>query len=381
MVYEWSRLRGPWRLTATLRVKGGLILAVRVPDRRPLGCCKDAAAGASAVAWRMSASALKFWAWAALAMVVLVAVQGGGRGVGTPVDQLTARVLETRFPSFRHPIPGDAGHGGRREGMSEGGWGGDGRDEEQGSHDAAGGEEAAYMVMVDAGSSGSRAHVFKLRWKLAGVRAGALEHVQIPDVELPSKQLKIEPGLSSYEHSPSAAGGSLLGLIEFAKTHVPRDHWSSTPFIVAATAGLRLINFDIATAILDSCEHTLRTNSPFLISRDNVVLLSGEDEGSVSLKVSTVPVCSPCTRALTFENFTAGVYGWLSVNSLAQRLHGNTFSKAICLVTAYSTYTRALITRTINTGLPWRRLGALTYENVSHKNAPGIAYSSTKPKT
>lgn len=232
----------------------------------------------------MSASALKCWAWAALAVAVLVAVQGGGRGVRTPVDQLTARALETRFPSLRRPIPGDAGHGGRREGMSEGGWGGgDGRDEEQGSHDASGGTQAAYMVMVDAGSSGSRAHVFKLRWKLAGVRAG---HVQMPDVEMPSKKLKIEPGLSSYERSPSAAGGSLLGLIEYAKTHVPRDHWSSTPFIVAATAGLRLLPPHTATAILDSCEHTLRTNSPFLISRDNVVLLSGEDEGSVFSKVS-----------------------------------------------------------------------------------------------
>jgi len=277
-------LRGPWRLTAT--PPGGLIRAVRVPDRRPLGRFKDAAAGASAVArpGGMSAPALKCWAWAALAVVVLVAVEGGGRGVRTPVDQRTARALETRFPSFRRPISGDAGHGGGREGMSEGGWGGDGRDEEQGVHDAARGAEASYMVMVDAGSSGSRAHVFKLRWKLAGVRAGAREHVQIPDVEMPSKKLKIEPGLSSYEHSPSAAGGSLLGLIEFAKTHVPRDHWSSTPFIVAATAGLRLLPPHTATAILDSCEHTLRTKSPFLISRDNVVLLSGEDEGSLSQK-------------------------------------------------------------------------------------------------
>jgi Golgi nucleoside diphosphatase len=305
----------------------------------------------------MSAPALKCWAWAALAVVVLVAVQGGGRGVRTPVDQRTTRALETRFPSFRRPTLGDAGHGGGREGMSESGWGGDGRDEEQGSHDAAGGAEAAYMVMVDAGSSGSRAHVFKLRWKLAGVRAGAREHVQIPDVEMPSKKLKIEPGLSSYEHSPSAAGDSLLGLIEFAKTHVPRDHWSSTPFIVAATAGLRLLPPHTATAILDSCEHTLRTNSPFLISRDNVVLLSGEDEGSVFSKVSTVPLCSKYTRALTFENFTTGVYGWLSVNSLAQRLHGNTFSKVLCLVTAYSKYTRALTPREcVTQACPWRRL-------------------------
>jgi len=52
---------------------------------------------------------------------------------------------------------------------------------------------------------------------------------------------------------------------------------------------------EAATAILDSCELALRAHSPFLISRENVVLLSGEDEG---------------------------VYGWLSVNSLAERLHG-----------------------------------------------------------
>lgn len=227
---------------------------------------------------------------AVLAVAVLVAVQGGGRSTRTPDEKRKAYALNTRFPLLRRSVPGDAGHGGGSEGGREGeGKWEDGRDEGKRRKDE---DETAYMVMVDAGSSGSRAHVFNLRWKLAGVHAGVLEaDVKLPDVELPSKKLKIEPGLSSYEHSPSAAGGSLLGLIEFAKTHVPRAHWSSTPFVVAATAGLRLLPPQTATAILDSCEHTLRTNSPFLISLDNVVLLSGEDEGSVFGKVRILFLC------------------------------------------------------------------------------------------
>ena len=203
---------------------------------------------------RAHVHALQCMRWGLLSVAVLVvvhfpawcraraagagALEGGG-GMRTLVtDQRFARAIGARFPSFRRKILGDAGQGAGARGGGGGPHGDGSGDEGEGSRDAAGGAETAYMVMVDAGSSGSRAHVFKLKWKTAGARAGVGE---LPDVQLPSKKLKIEPGLSSYEHSPGAAGESLLKLIEFAKRHVPPEHWSSTPFIVAATAGLRLL--------------------------------------------------------------------------------------------------------------------------------------------
>lgn len=149
----------------------------------------------------------------------------------------------------------------------------------------------SYMICVDAGSSGSRVHVFKMTW---GHHDG-----ELPEIELPSKKLKVVPGLSSYESTPSEAGSSLLTLISFAKRHVPEALWGRTPFIVAATAGLRLLPQDTANAILESCERTLRTHSPFQVDASHLGQLTGDDEG---------------------------VYGWITVNFLAQRLRGMKYS-------------------------------------------------------
>jgi len=93
------------------------------------------------------------------------------------------------------------------------------------------------MVMVDAGSSGSRVHVFKLTWPRQRAAGGESREERekgdgrdarsqtLPEIELPSKKLKVEPGLSSYEKNPGAAGDSLVKLIEFARRHVPSEKW------------------------------------------------------------------------------------------------------------------------------------------------------------
>jgi hypothetical protein len=44
----------------------------------------------------------------------------------------------------------------------------------------------------------------------------------------------LESGLSSYEHEPKAGGESLLGLLEFARKHVPKTEWTHTPVYLYA---------------------------------------------------------------------------------------------------------------------------------------------------
>ena len=110
-----------------------------------------------------------------------------------------------------------------------------------------------YMILVDAGSSGSRVHVFRLLWSAPGA---GLHELALPEIELPSKKLKVEPGLSSFEDTPGLAGESLLPLVEFAKSHVPPEQWAATPIQVVATAGLRLVPRASADAILESCRVT-----------------------------------------------------------------------------------------------------------------------------
>lgn len=117
-------------------------------------------------------------------------------------------------------------------------------------------EGASYAVLIDAGSSGSRIHVFEIRSDSA--------QSEIPDLKLPPHKLKIEPGLSSFAEDPQSAGKSLEPLISFAKSKVPERFWRETPIILAATAGVRLLAPDTADQVMRSCLHTLRA-SPFKV--------------------------------------------------------------------------------------------------------------------
>ncbi|MGB1604479.1 MAG: hypothetical protein ACPIOQ_67740, partial [Promethearchaeia archaeon] len=151
-------------------------------------------------------------------------------------------------------------------------------------------QEPAFVVVIDAGSSGSRVHVFQLQWNVELGKTPSL-----PEVKLPAHKLKIEPGLSTYAHRPRDAGASILPLIDFAERHVPQAVWAQTPLLVVATAGLRLLPTRASAAILHSCEHALRQRASFPVRSSDLFVLGGADEGA---------------------------YGWLAVNFLAQRLRG-----------------------------------------------------------
>ena len=70
----------------------------------------------------------------------------------------------------------------------------------------------SYLAMIDAGSSGCRAHVY---------RYGKLGSLEGPLYVLPQHvSKKIKPGLSSFAENPQDAGKSLTGLVDFIKTQV-----------------------------------------------------------------------------------------------------------------------------------------------------------------
>lgn len=72
--------------------------------------------------------------------------------------------------------------------------------------------------------------------------------------------LRVNPGLSSFAEDPKAAGGSLKELIEFAKGRVPKPQWGNTEVRLMATAGLRLLDLDVQSRILESCRKVLRSS-------------------------------------------------------------------------------------------------------------------------
>lgn len=132
-----------------------------------------------------------------------------------------------------------------------------------------------YALMIDAGSTGSRIHVY--RFNNCG-----------PTPELESEEFKMtEPkkggsGLSSYKNDPEGAAQSLDILMDVALKTVPDEYRSCSPIAVKATAGLRMVGQEIADKILDAVRYRLETVYPFpVVSKEKggVQIMDGKDEG------------------------------------------------------------------------------------------------------
>ena len=123
-----------------------------------------------------------------------------------------------------------------------------------------------FALIIDAGSSGSRLHLFRYTDSLSS---------DLPRVLPGSHSLQIRPGLSFYATSPESAGVSLAPLLEFARIHVPTDIRIRTPLYLMATAGLRLLPEETAEAILQSCRVVI-TGSGFKVDpTDGAAVISG----------------------------------------------------------------------------------------------------------
>ena len=125
-----------------------------------------------------------------------------------------------------------------------------------------------YVIMIDAGSTGSRIHIYKFH---NCFESPALEHETFE---------QINPGLSSYAYSPEEAAESLDVLLDIALAEIPVELHSCTPLAVKATAGLRLLGEAQSLAILEEVERRILNNYPFpLPSDDGVIIMDGKDEG------------------------------------------------------------------------------------------------------
>ncbi|KAH6636921.1 nucleoside phosphatase family-domain-containing protein [Chaetomium tenue] len=150
-----------------------------------------------------------------------------------------------------------------------------------------------YVSMIDAGSTGSRIHVYKFN------NCGAT-----PEIEgevLFKMTEKIEgksSGLSEYKDDPEAAAGSLEPLLDAALKVIPDKLKGCSPIAVKATAGLRVIGTEKSTKILEAVRHRLETKYPFPVV--------SQQEGGVSM----------------MDGADEGVYAWVTVNYLLGKIGG-----------------------------------------------------------
>lgn len=140
--------------------------------------------------------------------------------------------------------------------------------------------------MIDAGSTGSRIHIYKFN------NCGPSPAYEYEVFK------QTHPGLSKFAANPLGAAMSLDELLDEALRVVPPALQKCTPVAVKATAGLRLLGVAESEEILEAVRHRLHEKYPFsLQEKDGVMIMDGSDEG---------------------------VYAWITANYLLKTIRADT---------------------------------------------------------
>ena len=134
--------------------------------------------------------------------------------------------------------------------------------------------DISYAILIDAGSTGSRMYIYKFELN----RNGKVDSVD--DVEELANSLgKLKPGLSSMLNKPDAIEAYFQKLFDEAGKIIPKEKERSTPFVVLATAGMRLLPEPDQDAIMNKVKEILKSaKSPFLFKDGNAQVISGKEE-------------------------------------------------------------------------------------------------------
>ncbi|KAM4599499.1 ectonucleoside triphosphate diphosphohydrolase 6 isoform 1-T2 [Fundulus diaphanus] len=146
------------------------------------------------------------------------------------------------------------------------------------------GDRYLYGIMFDAGSTGTRVHIFRFQMENEGTPR--LDHETFR---------AIKPGLSAYADDPQKCSAGIMELLDVARSTVPPSKWTRTPVVLKATAGLRMLPGEKANKLLDRVR-ALFQNSPFQSRDDSVSIMDGTDEG---------------------------ISAWITINFLTGGLHGS----------------------------------------------------------
>lgn len=149
-----------------------------------------------------------------------------------------------------------------------------------------------YAIIIDAGSSGSRAQVYEYKTDVT------LDPVGLPLIQQLSNE-KTKPGLSSFGHKKEGSydlwEDHFENIIENASKLIPVNLHASTPIYLQATAGMRLLSEkDRERVLKETCE-ALQRHSNFIVQ--------------------------PCEEHIeVIDGDTEGIYGWIALNYLTNRL-------------------------------------------------------------
>ena len=149
-----------------------------------------------------------------------------------------------------------------------------------------------YQLVIDAGSSGSRLHIFSYT-------QNNQDNVSVIQ-EAQDFSSSVKPGLSSFKDNPQAAGASLTPMLDAAKTYLAQHDAQANlidyPITVLGTAGMRNVHKESPAkeqAIYDNVQSTFSTY------------------GFTKISAHTMP------------DIDEGFYDWLTVNYLNKTFQEN----------------------------------------------------------
>jgi hypothetical protein len=144
----------------------------------------------------------------------------------------------------------------------------------------------AYTIIIDAGSTGSRLHIFQVQTDKSSM---------VPIIREIGMQAN-KQGLATFASHPEDAGASFQPLLDYAATILQARHINpqNVTIHVLGTAGMRMVESEVQRAIYASVAYYIGTHSTLTLG-----------------KVETIP------------GKMEGLYGWLDVNYLDRTFQDN----------------------------------------------------------
>ena len=126
-----------------------------------------------------------------------------------------------------------------------------------------------FAIVIDAGSTGSRAFIFEFTLNENGVRK-----------VIGTKGMKVTPGLSSFGDNPQKAISYFEPLLIDCTTFIPKSKRESTKVFIKGTAGMRLLEDKKQEQIWNDLVNGLKDHPdiPFKILRSNLGTIDGHSE-------------------------------------------------------------------------------------------------------
>jgi Golgi nucleoside diphosphatase len=153
------------------------------------------------------------------------------------------------------------------------------------------GQSTVHGLMIDAGSTGSRMHVYEWAPRILHNEEDIQQAVSGEKLSFPGTENRwterLHPGLASFGTLPDgelekAVADYLKPLLNFAKTvlHVKEDYFGEFPIFLRATAGMRILNPTDRGRVIHAVRELFsnKTYCPFAFVEEQARVLSGEEE-------------------------------------------------------------------------------------------------------